>query len=463
MVKDIKNITVPNEASIIEALEKITLNNRGLIFIVDKNNVVQGLATDGDIRRGLVKGLSNHTKITEVMNRAFVSVDAKTPRENILKLLDHKIHVVPVLDEKGILKGLYTRENFPLNPDRPIYARSRAPVRISFGGGGSDLTHYFVDHKGIIINATISLYSRASLKKNFDGSILIRSEDLNCTLKAAGINELSYGEENQMGLIISLIKLINPDFGFELTIESDYPPGSGLGGSAVVLVAIIGCFNQFREDKWDHYEMAEMAFQAERLLLNLAGGWQDQYASVFGGFNFMEFDKDSNVIHPLRVKQDTILELESCLILCHTGTPHRSSEIHIDQKKQMQTKVVLDLVTQNKEISYQIKNQLLRGRLNEFAKLLDAAWALKRQFSKKITNPEIDSIYEYAKQNGALGGKLLGAGGGGYFLFYVDPFKRHHLKQALNDKGFKTQSFTFDNNGLQAWSVRNNSSDEPQP
>ncbi|MGZ3691448.1 MAG: CBS domain-containing protein, partial [Pseudobdellovibrio sp.] len=128
MVKDIKNITVPNEASIIEALEKITLNNRGLIFIVDKNNVVQGLATDGDIRRGLVKGLSNHTKITEVMNRAFVSVDAKTPRENILKLLDHKIHVVPVLDEKGILKGLYTRENFPLNPDRPIYARSRAPV-----------------------------------------------------------------------------------------------------------------------------------------------------------------------------------------------------------------------------------------------------------------------------------------------------------------------------------------------
>lgn len=460
--EDLKYFVVSAEATIRKALEFINQNKKGIIFIADQNNRIVALATDGDIRRGLLKNNDMDAKISSVMNSSFVSVDTNTSREKILKMLDHKIHVIPVVGAGGELKDVITRENFPLRPDKQIFARSKSPVRISFGGGGSDLTHYFVDHKGVVINATISLYSRAALKKTSDGRITVHSEDLKKTLKARNLADL-VAQEKEMSLIVSLIKLIKPDYGFELTIESEYPVGSGLGGSAVVLSAIIGCFNQFREDKWDNYEMAEMAFQAERLSLNMAGGWQDQYATVFGGFNFMEFDKDKNIVHPLRVKQDTMLELEACLLLCNTGVVHQSGDIHVDQKKQMQSQEVIELVNQNKDLTYQIKNQLLRGQLQEFAKLLDRAWELKRQFSTKISTPDIDAIYDYARAHGALGGKLLGAGGGGYFLFFVNPFHRSALKKALTEKGLQTQAFTFDNTGLQAWSVRLEDSHEAHP
>jgi D-glycero-alpha-D-manno-heptose-7-phosphate kinase len=451
---DLNNFTVSENANIFETLKQINLNGHGIAFVTNSNNKVSGVVTDGDIRRALLKGFTNNSKISEVMNTSFVHASANTPREKILKMLDYKIHVIPLLDNNGAHRRVFSRGYFPLSPDHKIFARSRAPVRISFGGGGSDLTHYFTDHSGIVINATISLYSRAAVKKRNDTKIIIHSEDLKQTIQANSVEELTL-QDNDMGLIISLIKLIKPSFGFELTIESEFPLGSGLGGSAVVLVAIIGCFNQFKEDKWDNYEMAEMAFQAERLLLNLAGGWQDQYASVFGGFNFMEFTNESNIIHPLRLRQDTILELEACTLLCHTGIQHQSSNIHIDQKKQMQSPEVLKLVALNKEISNQIKNNLLRGKLDEMAKLIDSAWSLKKQFSSKISNSEVDSIYNFAMNNGAKGGKLLGAGGGGFFLFFVDPFQRSKLKRALQDKGLKTQTITFDHQGLQAWSVRN--------
>lgn len=256
-----------------------------------------------------------------------------------------------------------------------------------------------------------------------------------------------------MPLITSVLQLIKPDYGFELQVGSDFPMGSGLGGSAVVLSAIIGCFNQFREDRWDNHEIAEMAFQAERLNMNIAGGWQDQYATVFGGFNFMEFNNDNNVIHPLRLQGDVLSELEESLLLCYTGYPHPKG-VHTDQKNEMKRDDVLQAVLQNKDLTYRMKKHLLRGQLFEFGKALDEAWKMKRSFSSMISSPELDAIYDLAKANGAIGGKILGAGGGGYYLFYAHPMKRFTLAQALEDKGLKTQRFTFDELGLQSWVLR---------
>ena len=166
------------------------------------------------------------------------------------------------------------------------------------------------------------MYAHATLRRRSDGRIRIYSHDFRCTVEAENLAGL--GSDGDLALIKSVVRLIKPTYGFDLEVSADFPVGSGLGGSAVVSSAIIGCFNEFRSDQWDRHEIAEMAFQAERLMLNIPGGWQDQYATVFGGFNHMEFSSDQNTIVPLRLDPNIIAELEESLVLCYTGSGHDS-------------------------------------------------------------------------------------------------------------------------------------------
>ena len=163
---------------------------------------------------------------------------------------------------------------------------------------------------------------------------------------------------------------------------------------------------------------------------------------------------DQNIVHPLRIHPNTLLELEESLILCDTITTHDSGDIHQDQREQMQQQDIRQLVQNNVELTYQIRNYLLRGRLQEFGLALHEAWQIKRQLSSKISNLRLDQIYEGALAHGALGGKLLGAGGGGFFLFYVPPFSKHVLIKHLAANGMQVCPFRFEQKGLQAWTVR---------
>jgi D-glycero-alpha-D-manno-heptose-7-phosphate kinase len=440
--------------SLREALQRIESNHHGTIFIVNPNGSVLGVATDGDIRRYLLNGGSLDHAIGLCANTDFVWERLTTPRENLLKKLDHRIRVIPLLDDSMCLVGVASRDYMPVQVEGAVYSRARAPVRISFGGGGSDLTHYFSGSDGgAVINSTISLYSHATLRLRNDCSILITSLDLGEKLEATDL-ESALSQSGRFRLIQALLRVINPDFGFELSLHSDFPLGSGLGGSAVVSAAVLGCFNQFRRDRWDPYEIAELAYQAERHYLGVAGGWQDQYATVFGGFNFMEFRMDQNLVHPLRIHPDILLELEESLVLCDTKTTHNSGEIHVHQRKQMASNEVRQLVESNVKLSYEMRNNLLRGRLLAFGQLMDKAWRLKRQISEKISSEHLDRIYDQAVAHGAVGGKLLGAGGGGFFLFYVPPFKKYDLISCLSSIGFTVRDFRFEQEGLKAWSVR---------
>ena len=449
---DLSLFQLSSSSTIHEAMSVIDKNKKGCLFLVNDNDQVVAIVTDGDIRRFLLKSSNTQTLLRDFMNKDFVWVNEGTSREKVLKLLDHKIHVIPVLNKDRKLVSIVTRETFPLSVEKKFYARSKSPVRISFGGGGSDLTHYFMENNGVVMNSTICMYSHATLKKREDDRVIIHSHDLKESVDAASISEI---KNEKFSLISSLIKLINPDFGFELEVGSDFPVGSGLGGSAVVLSAIAGCFNQFRTDTWDSYEIAEICFQAERLSLGVAGGWQDQYATVFGGFNFMEFNKDQNIIHPLRVKQDVIKELEESLILCYTGKLHQSGDIQGEFKKNMTSseEVQKDLA-ENKKLTYDMKSMLLKGNLPEFGRSIHKIWQYKRRFSEGITDNRLDEIYDFAHSNGAVGGKLLGAGGGGYFLFFVEPFKKYKLIELLEEKGLSVKNLIFDERGLQSWKVR---------
>lgn len=450
---NLNRFLISQTASLREALGLIESNHHGIVFATDLNGAVASLATDGDIRRALLAGVSLDDPISSCANADFVWATPDTPRELLLKKLDHRIGVVPLLDANRRLIGIVSRDQLPIQAEEPVYARSRSPVRISFGGGGSDLTHYFVGNDGAVINTTISLYSHATLRVRDDEKVIIRSLDIGESLCADDLQS-ALRQDGRFGLIQSLLKAVHPDFGFELYLNSDFPMKSGLGGSAVVSAAILGCFNQFRRDQWDLHELAELAYQAERLYLGVAGGWQDQYATVFGGFNFMEFRMDQNIVHPLRIRMDILLELEESLILCDTGTLHDSGEVHHDQRLQMQQENIRAQVQTSVELSYRMRNQLLRGQLLQFGQSLHEAWQFKRQFSSKISNPSLDRIYETAHRHGAVGGKLLGAGGGGFFLFYVPPFHKHNLIATLEASGLKICPFRFEQDGLQAWSAR---------
>jgi D-glycero-alpha-D-manno-heptose-7-phosphate kinase len=444
---------ISEKASLRDALLQISVNKHGVIMTTNDMGAVVGLASDGDIRNKLINGATLNDTIGSCANTDFIWADQATPREILLKQLDHKIRVIPVLDNVKRLSGIVSRDRLPVLAEEPIYARARSPVRISFGGGGSDLTHYFAGEDGAVINTTISLYSHATLRMRDDEQIVIRSRDLGESLYAQDLQH-ALSQPGKFGLLQSLLKAVHPDFGFELYLHSDFPMNSGLGGSAVVSAAVLGCFNQFRRDQWDLHELAELAFQAERLYLGVAGGWQDQYATVFGGFNFMEFRMDQNIVHPLRIHPDTLLELEESLVLCDTGSTHDSGDIHQNQRQHMQQKEIQQKVQANVELTYRIRNHLLRGRLLQFGQSLHEAWELKRQFSSKISNNRLDTIYENALRNGAVGGKLLGAGGGGFFLFYVPPFNKHELINNLEAAGLNVRPFRFEQEGLRAWSAR---------
>ena len=449
----LEQFIIPASATLRHALQCIEENHHGVIFVAAPDGSVCALATDGDIRRRLLDGGALEDSIDQCANSNFVWASPNTPRELLLKKLDRRIRVIPLLDVSRRLVGMATRENLPVQVEGAIYARARAPVRISFGGGGSDSTHYFSSSDGAVINTTISLYSHATLRIREDDRVIIRSLDLRETLEADDLPS-AIATSGRFGLIQALLRVIRPDFGLELLLHSDFPMNSGLGGSAVVSAAVLGSFNQFRRDQWDLHELAELAYQAERHYLGVAGGWQDQYATVFGGFNFMEFRMDQNIVHPLRIHPDTLLELEECLILCDTGTKHDSGDIHQDQRQQMAAAHVRDLVETNVMLSYEMRNDLLRGRLRQFGQSLDKAWEFKRQFSEKISSPRLDQIYAGAKSNGAIGGKLLGAGGGGFFLFYAPPYRKHQLITHLEASGLKIRPFRFEPQGLQAWKVR---------
>lgn len=448
---DIKNFQIKKSASLQKAMVAIEKNTNGIIFIIDDSKKVIGSLSDGDIRTAFIQGKSNTTKVTDAMNKNFVSVQKNTRRSKVLKMLELKLKVIPELDKNGHLVYVHTAKNLPLDILKNISFHARSPVRVSFCGGGSDTTTYFENNSGAVMNATLSIYSHASLIKRADSKITVHSKDLKDNFEITSIYDIDKVPK-KFDLLKSIIKLINPNFGFDLYTYSDYPMKSGLGGSAVVLSSIIGCFNEAFNNKWDKFEVAELAFQAERLSMGIHGGWQDQYATTLGGFNLMEFKYGENVIHPVRIPTEAIRVLESSLVLCSTSISHESGQIHEDQKNSTSSdKLVLDNIKKNVSLCYQLRESFVRGNVSLLGKIMHEAWTLKKTYSSGITNEKLDEIYNLAINHGAEGGKLLGAGGGGYFLFFVPFYKRIELMNALSSNDLFVQSFKFEKEGLVSW------------
>jgi len=337
--------------------------------------------------------------------------------------------------------------------------RSKAPLRIGLAGGGTDVSPYSDQFGGAILNATVSLSAYATLEPIEEDKIILRALDRNESETHELLQRLPIN--GTLDLLKGVYNRIQQDYnfplsGFILSTFVDAPAGSGLGTSSTLVVAILGVFVEKYKLPLSDYEIAQYAYSIERIDLQLAGGKQDQYAATFGGVNFMEFYKDDKVIvNPLRIKTHYLHELENNLVLYFTATSRESATIIKEQVKNVtnNNEKSIEAMHQLKEQAKMMKEALLQGKLNDIGEILDYGFQQKRLMAANISNQSIENIYDVAKASGATGGKISGAGGGGFMIFYCPNNTRYAVINALNNFGGAIKKYQFTKYGLTTWTV----------
>ena len=337
---------------------------------------------------------------------------------------------------------------------RPSFrnVRAKAPLRLSFAGGGTDVPPFSDTEGGVVLSATIDRYAYGSLSPRADDRVSVESVDFGLSLDFPVTEDPVL--DGKLDLIKAAIRrLRRQDLGgYDLVLRSNTPPGSGLGSSSTMMVALVGLLHEFYGLPLDQYEIAQLAHAIEREDLAIRGGLQDHYAATFGGFNFIEFG-ERVIVNPLRIPESTVNELEFSLLLCFSGITRESAHIIADQTGRVvaaESDTLAGLRAQ-KQLAVAMKSALLRGKLGEFGDLLGEAWEEKKKLSPLIATPRIQEAFEIALTNGAISGKITGAGGGGYILFFCDFKKKHRVAEALGKLGVTAVEFSFEPRGLTTW------------
>lgn len=329
--------------------------------------------------------------------------------------------------------------------------RARAPLRISFGGGGTDVPPFVTSRGGCVLNATLARYAHVTLIPGGE-TVRLRSLDLDEDV-AYTLDESppAQGMDLARG-VVEAMRARLPG-GFTLFTHTDCPPGSGLGASSTMVVALVGAFDRWLRLGLGPYDIAALAHRIEREDLGIKGGRQDQYAAVFGGFNFTEFGPDDTLVNPLRMPESWIAELEYALVLAYTGRSRLSASIIAEQMANVEAghEDPILAMERQRELAHHMKRLLLRGDFRAFGQALDEAWQVKKRMAGSITTPQIDALYQAATNAGALGGKIAGAGGGGFMFFFTDFDRRHAVEHALAQQGAEVVPFTFTDRGVHTW------------
>lgn len=335
--------------------------------------------------------------------------------------------------------------------------RSRAPLRLSFAGGGTDVPPFPALEGGSVLSATIDRYAYCSLRPRNDGNIILSSRGYYGSPTSSDLATESQSG-NMLDYARAAIRRLVPEGsdGFDLSIQCDGPPGSGLGASSALMVALVGLLNESFAVHLSDYDIANMAWILEREDLGLSGGSQDQYAAAFGGFNQIDFFSNRVDVETLRISPDIVNELHCNLLLCNTGINRFSSRIIDDQTRRLTAgdPESISALRELKALVGEMKRALLRRRFEEFGRLLHEEWKQKQRLSPMISTGEIDQLYALACAEGALGGKVTGAGGGGHLLLYCDFERKPHVAGRMSEAGCTVSQFSFEPHGLETWRVR---------
>lgn len=340
-----------------------------------------------------------------------------------------------------------------------LSVRARAPLRLGLAGGGTDLSPYCDEHGGAILNATIARYAYAHLSFRRDNQLCfsahdVRHEDL---IPLAAELPLDRGLLLHRAVHNRMVRDYLRGRLHAVTVATtvDAPPGSGLGASSALVVALVEAYRAAFRLPLGRYDVARLAFEIERIDLRLAGGRQDQYAAAFGGVNYMEFlPGDRVIVNPLRISSSYLYEFEASLIVCFTGES-RASAIIQDQVKAAteHDPIALEAMHQLKSDALDMKQALLGGNIRHIAEILNRSWQAKRKTSKSVSNARVEEIFELGLKNGAVAGKVSGAGGGGFLMFMTDPEHRYRLVTALNEAGALASPIQFTDGGAESWPI----------
>ena len=337
--------------------------------------------------------------------------------------------------------------------------RARAPLRLGLAGGGTDVSPFSDEYGGFVVNATIDKYAYTTITSRDDGLVELLAADAGVSWSGPASEALPSvkGLELHTGVYNRILR----EFGrreplsISIVTHSEAPPGSGLGSSSTMVVALIQAFCEYLALPLGNYDIAHLAYEIERIDLGLAGGKQDQYAAAFGGLNFMEFYGDSVIVNPLRIKQNYRAELESSFVLFYTGVSRESANIINEQVQNVISgnENSLQAMHDLKAEALHMKEALLKGNFDAVATAMRVSWEAKKKMANRISNQKITEIYETAMKEGACAGKVSGAGGGGYMMFIVDPVKRSGVIRCLQEFSGSVSTCNFVEQGVDSWRV----------
>ena len=328
----------------------------------------------------------------------------------------------------------------------------RSPVRISFGGGGTDLPAYYEQFGGSVLSVAINKYFYTVLTARSDGRIQVISSDLRVFETWPDIANANLSGSS-LEIPLAVLKEMNCNVAVDLFLASEIPPGTGLGSSASVCVNILKTLSTYLHQPISKYDLAERSFHIARHLLGKHVGKQDEYAAAFGGLNFISFHTDgSTLVEPIDVNPAVLAELQRNLMLFFTGSAHHSWSILKEQESSTrnQTGGALEALHEVKALGIRMRSALQQGDLREIGTLMHEGWQAKRRISTKISTPHIDELYALARKHGAIGGKITGAGGGGFLLLYCESELQSEVRNAMRQHDIQEMTFGFDMQGAQA-------------
>tara|TARA_Y100000591_G_scaffold290460_1_gene276281 strand:- start:5087 stop:6493 length:1407 start_codon:yes stop_codon:yes gene_type:complete len=435
--------------------------SKGFGLVINKFNKCIGVITDGDIRRSLAKS-KNEKTIKKVFNKKFLFAQNSFSKTAILQIFEKLIYLknyhqlLPLLNNKNKVIDLINYSDFLSEDKKPQCIRVKIPARISFVGGGTDFNEYLLKNKSYILSAAIQKFLTVSLYPRTDNKITINNHTNKKYLIFENSEKLKNYKRND--LIINLLKNKLVNSGFDLEIFSDFEPKTGLGGSSILSLAILKVLNIFKnKDEIDDYVLINEAYKSERLDSKIKGGWQDYLSSISGGFNWIDLFQSDFYVNKLNLDKKIQLELENNLVLIRVGK--RKNSGLIQEKKVISflknPKPKIEKFNKIRSLSIEMKNYLIKGELNKFGLSMHKSWNLKKKLSPNSTSKKIDKIYEVCRKNGALGGKLLGAGQSGYLLLYVNSSEQFKLKMELQRKNSKLdfERINFSSDGLKYWKI----------
>ena len=440
------NDVVHESLTFMEILNRINLFKIKTFYIVDDQKRLIGVITDGDIRRGILKGKIATDSLDQFMNqhpkRYFVNELGKLAIPKLLNAITR----LPVVNEKNILLGFFPKAVNHSEISSKNSALAIAPTRISFAGGGSDINYWFNENEGCVVNAAVQKYARVSISRNFSDVVNIRSLNTNEKL-TINVNELKLYNALNLNLIVQSLNACGVKDGLDINIFCDYQPGTGLGGSSSVVVATLLGISKIYNFQLSTRDLVHLSYHVERELSGIKGGWQDQIISSHGGLCITRFGEGNHRTFKLSFSKQNTDILNSQLFLSPVGANRESSEVHEMQQIASKRDTYAEKMHSIVSLANTCAEYLGQGKIAELGQILHKGWVLKKELGSFISNSEIDQRYNQLIDFGAQGGRLLGAGMSGYLMVMVKPENQLSFLKACGDQNIPLERISLDLEG----------------